>query len=51
MTTEGGEAAAPLTQADIPELVKAVTEVLTKPPPDDPGTLGSKLLVGYSALV
>ena len=51
MTTEGGEAAAPLTRADIPELVKAVTEALTKPPPDDPGTSGGKLLVGYSILV
>ena len=51
MMTKGGEAATPLTRADIPELVKAVTEALTKPPPDNPGTSGGKVLVGYSALV
>lgn len=45
MTTEGGEAIAPLTRVDIPELVKTVTEALTKPPSDDPGTSGGKLLV------
>ena len=44
MTTEGGDVAAPLTQADIPELVKAVADALAKPTPDNPGTSGGKLL-------
>lgn len=41
MSKEGGEGtvgAAPLTRADIPELVKAVADALTKrDPPEDPG--------------
>ena len=45
MTSEGGNTAAPLTQADIPELVKAVAEALTKPPPGDPSTSGGKLCI------
>ena len=45
MTLEGGDAAALLTRADIPELVKAVEEALTKPPPGDPSTSGGKFFI------
>ena len=45
MTSEGGEAAAPLTRADIPELVKAVAEALTESLPGDPSFSGGKLFI------
>ena len=45
MTSEGGNAAAPLTRADTPELVKKVAEALAKPPPGDPSTSSGKLFI------
>jgi hypothetical protein len=51
MATEGGDAAAPLTRADIPDLVKAVAEALVKPPGDPGSSGGSCSYSGYSVLV
>ena len=55
MSTEGPDAAAPLSRADIPELVKAVAEALAKPTPSDGGPgassdAGGKLFVLYIAV-